>query len=124
LRLSLVTVPVKAYPAVSGAAASPFHLRHASCGRRLQYQKRCPDHGPVESEAIVRGYEHAPDQYVVVDPEELDRLRPARDQALVLEQFLPLGEIDPALFAGRSWYLLPGPTRLPKRSSRRRGGVT
>ena len=93
LRLSLVTVPVKAYPAVSSSAASPFHLLHAACGQRIRYAKQCPLHGPVDGDAIVRGYEYATDQYVVVEPEELERLRPPRDKALVLEQFVPVDEI-------------------------------
>jgi DNA end-binding protein Ku len=102
-----VSVPVKAYPAVTSTSVSPFHLLHADCGRRLQYQKRCPEHGPVEADAIVRGYEYAPDHWIVVEPEELDRLRPARDKALILEQFLPVQDVAPTLFAGRSLYLLP-----------------
>ena len=57
--------------------------------------------------AIVKGYEYAPDRYVVVDSQELDRLRPARDKALLLEQCLPVAAVDPTLFAGRSLYLLP-----------------
>ncbi len=107
LRLSLVSVPVKAYPAVSSTAASPFHLLHASCGQRIRYAKNCPQHGPVESDAIVRGYEYAPDQFVVVEAEELNRLRPVKDRALILEQFLPVQEVAPTFFAGRSLYLYP-----------------
>lgn len=107
LRLSLVAVPVKAYPAVRTSAATPFHQLHAGCGQRLRYEKRCPQHGPVEADAIVRGYAYAPDQHVVVEPEELDQLRPARDKALVLEHFLPAHQVEPTAFAGRSLYLLP-----------------
>jgi DNA end-binding protein Ku len=108
LRISLVAVPVKAYPAVSSTSSSPhFHLLHAGCGQRIGYQKHCPCHGAVEAEAIVRGYEYAPGQHVVVEPEELDKLRPARDKALVLEQFVAIQEVDPTFFAGRSLYLLP-----------------
>jgi DNA end-binding protein Ku len=108
LRISLVAVPVKAYPAVCSTSSSPhFHLLHAGCGQRIGYQKHCPCHGAVEAEAIVRGYEYAPGQHVVVEPEELDQLRPARDRALVLEQFVPIQEVDPTFFAGRSLYLLP-----------------
>jgi DNA end-binding protein Ku len=108
LRVSLVAVPVKAYAAVSSTSASPhFHLLHAGCGQRIGYQKRCPTHGTVEAEAIVRGYEYAPGQHVVVEAEELDKLRPARDKALVLEQFVAVGEVDPVFFSGRSLYLLP-----------------
>jgi hypothetical protein len=105
LRLSLVSVPVKAYPAVTSTATSPFHLLHVSCGQRIRYAKHCPQHGTVESDAIVRGYEYAPDQFVVIEAEELNRLRPVKDRALILEQFLPVQEVAPTFFAGRSLYL-------------------
>lgn len=107
LRLSLVAVPVKAYPAHSSAAAIHFNQLHARCGQRIHYQKRCPVHGPVEAADIVRGYPYAPDQYVLIEPEELDKVRPAKDKALVLEQFLPAFQVDPLFFAGRSLYVLP-----------------
>ena len=107
LRLSLVALPVKAYPAVAGKTVSHFHLLHAGCGQRLQYQKRCPKHGPVTSDAIVKGYPYSRDRCVVVEPEEIEKLRPAKDKALVLEQFVTLREIDPVRFAGRSLYLWP-----------------
>jgi DNA end-binding protein Ku len=81
-------------------------LLHASCGQRIRYAKNCPQHGSVESDAIVRGYEYAPDQFVV-EAEELNRLRPVRDRALILEQFLPVQEVAPTFFAGRSLYLFP-----------------
>ena len=107
LRLSLVTVPVKAYPAHNSAAAIQFNQLHANCGRRIQHQKRCPVHGPVDAVDITHGYQYAPDQYVLIDPEESDKVRPAKDKALVLEQFIPMHQIDPVLFAGRSLYLVP-----------------
>jgi DNA end-binding protein Ku len=107
LRLSLVSLPVKAYPAVSSTSACHFHLLHAGCGQRITYAKHCSQHGPVEGDAIVRGYEYAAGQYVVVEPQELEQLRPARDKALILEQFVPVQDVAPTLFAGRSLYLLP-----------------
>jgi DNA end-binding protein Ku len=42
-----------------------------------------------------------------MEAEELEQLRPVRDKALVLEQFVPAGDVDPSFFAGRSLYLLP-----------------
>jgi DNA end-binding protein Ku len=108
LRISLVAIPVKAYPAVSSTASAPrFHFLHAGCGQRIGYQKHCPRHGPVPAEAIERGYEFAPGQHVVVEADELEKLRPARDKALVLEQFVSMANVDPIFFAGRSLYLLP-----------------
>ena len=107
LRISLVSVPVKAYPVVTSTTASPFHFLHADCGQRIRYEKHCPQHGAVPAEAIVRGYEYAPRHYVLMEAEELEQLRPARDKALVLEQFVPVGDIDSTFYAGRSLYLLP-----------------
>jgi DNA end-binding protein Ku len=107
LRLSLVAVPVKAYPALSSATAVHFNQLHADCGQRIQYQKRCPQHGPVETAEIVRGYQYAPEQYVLVEADEVDKIRPVKDKALVLEQFVPAHQVDPVLWAGRSLYLAP-----------------
>jgi DNA end-binding protein Ku len=108
LRIGLVAVPIKAYPAVTSSSRAPqAHLLHADCGQRIAYHKHCPRHGPVPAEAIVKGYEFAPDRYVVVEAQELDRLRPARDKALLLEHCIPVAQVDPTLFAGRSLYLLP-----------------
>ncbi len=47
------------------------------------------------------------DQHVVLDPDELDALRPAQDRALRLERFVDPGQCDPVLFSGRSLHLLP-----------------
>jgi DNA end-binding protein Ku len=80
---------------------------HAGCGQRINYAKLCPHHGPVEADAVVKGYEYAPEQYVVVEPEELEQLRPPRDKALLLEQFIAVEEVPPMFFGGRSLYLVP-----------------
>ena len=107
LQLSLVGIPVKAYPAVRTNEACHFHLLHADCGERIRYAKHCPVHGAVDAAAIVRGFAYAPGRHVVLAPEELDALRPSRDRALCLECFLDPAQLDPALFSGRSLYLLP-----------------
>jgi len=108
LRISLVAVPVKAYAAVSSTSSSSrCHMLHAGCGQRIGYQKHCPRHGAVESAGIVRGYEYSRGQHVVVEPEELGKLRPARDKALVLKQFVAQAEVDPTFYADNSLHLLP-----------------
>jgi non-homologous end joining protein Ku len=57
LQLSLVGIPLKAYPAARTRDAPSAHLLHADCGQRLRYAKHCPVHGPVHPDAIVKGYE-------------------------------------------------------------------
>ncbi len=107
LRLSLVTVPVKAYPAITTTTETQCHQLHADCGQRIRYIKQCPLHGPVEAGAIVSGYPYAPDQHVVIDDDQLDQLRAPADRGLCLEHFIDADEFEPALFAGRSLYLMP-----------------
>jgi DNA end-binding protein Ku len=107
VQFSLVAFPVKAYPAVSSTEVSHFHQLHGECGQRIRYEKRCPVHGAVDAAAIVRGYPYAPDRYVILEATELDQLRPPQDRVLRLEKFLEPVQLDPALFAGRSLYLLP-----------------
>jgi DNA end-binding protein Ku len=75
---------VQAYPAVSSADEIHLNQLHTGCGQRIRYEKRCPIHGPVEAGSISRGYEYAPDQYVIVESEELDHIRPSQDKALAL----------------------------------------
>src|SRR5262249_48518114 len=108
LRLSLVAVPVKAHPAsVSGGGDICLHQLHAGCHQRIRYHKVCPRHGEVQSDAIVSGYEYSKDQYVVVDPAELDQLRSQADHAITIAEFIAPTALDPVYASGKSYYLLP-----------------
>jgi DNA end-binding protein Ku len=107
LRLSLVAVPVKAYPAVASSEAIGLNQLHRQCKERIRYEKHCPTHGKLEADEIVKGYQFAPDRYVVIEPEELDNIRPAKDKALTLEQFVEPAEVDAVRFSGRTLHLLP-----------------
>lgn len=107
LQVSLVSVPVKAYPAVSTTDTIRFNQLHGDCGQRIRYQKHCPVHGQVDTAQIVKGYPYAPDQYVVVEDWELEQLRPPKEKALLLEQFVEAGQVDPVMLSGRTLYLFP-----------------
>ena len=107
LQLSLVGIPLQAYPAVRSRDLPTCHQFHAHCGQRIRHAKHCPVHGPVDAAEVVRGYEYGPGQHLIVEPEELDRLRPAQDRALRLERFCRPEQVEPLLFSGRSLYLLP-----------------
>jgi len=102
LRLSLVAVPVKAYSAsTSGGGEIHLHQLHAHCHRRIRYHKVCPLHGEVQNDAIVSGYEYTQDQYVVVDPAELDQLRNAADHAVTIAEFIAPAGLDVGQEAGQ-----------------------
>jgi DNA end-binding protein Ku len=114
LQLSLVGIPLKAYPAVRNRDLPTCHQFHGHCGQRIRHAKHCPVHGPVDAAEVVRGYEYGPGQHLIVEPEELDQLRPAQDRALRLERFCCPEQVEPLLFSGRSLYLLPdGPAAEP-----------
>jgi DNA end-binding protein Ku len=108
LKLSVVSVPVKAYTATSSEASEiRFNQLHAECNSRIQYKKSCPIHGEVSQGDIVSGYEYAKGQYVIVNPDELDKLRTEDDKAIKIDTFIPPTIIDPIYLTGRTYYLVP-----------------
>ena len=107
LRLSLVTVPVRAYTATSSGSEIRLNQLHGECNQRVKYQKSCPEHGALSSDDIVSGYEYTKGQYVVVDLDELQKLRPERDNAIRIDGFVESGTIEQIYHTGRTYYLLP-----------------
>lgn len=107
IKLSLVSVPVKAYTANATGAEIHLNQLHAECNSRIKYQKHCPLHGEVSSDEIVSGYEFAKGQYVVIDLDELSKLRKESDKSIAIDGFIPADEIDPVYFSGRTHYLVP-----------------
>jgi DNA end-binding protein Ku len=107
LKLSLISVPVKAFTANDTGGEIHLNQLHKECNARVKYIKVCPEHGELKSEAIVSGYEHSKDNYVVVDPDELDKLRTKTDRAVSIDGFIPAGAIDGMYYAGKAHYLLP-----------------
>jgi DNA end-binding protein Ku len=108
LRLNLLAVPVKAYTAtVSGGGKISFNMLHEKCHSRIQYKKFCPVHGEVPNEEIVSGYEFAKGKYLIVDPDELDKLVPENDKAINIDVFIRPDALDPAYYSGRTYYLVP-----------------
>ena len=107
LRLSLVSVPVKAYTANNTEEEVRLNQLHADCHGRVRYKKVCESHGELKSDDIVSGYEYAKDQYVVIDDEELSSVRAQQDHSVNIDGFIAPEKVDPVYFAGRTYYLLP-----------------
>ncbi len=107
LRLSLVTVPVRAYTASATGNEIRLNQLHGECNNRIKYQKSCPEHGVVANDEIVSGYEFTKGQYVVVDVEELSKLRPEADKTIRIDGFVATDTVDPLYLTGRTYYLLP-----------------
>jgi DNA end-binding protein Ku len=108
LKLNLVTVPVKAFTATaSGGGEIHLNQLHSVCNSRIQYKKNCPIHGEVPSGEIVSGYEYTKGQYVVVDTDELSKLRSEDDKAITIDTFIGPTVIDPVYYTGKTYYLVP-----------------
>lgn len=108
IRFSLVSIPCKAYTATASSSGGvALNQLHKDCGARIKYTKTCPVHGEVPTSEIVSGYEFAKDQYVVIDPDEIETLRSKSDKTLGIEAFISSETIEPRYFTGRTMYLVP-----------------
>ncbi len=106
LRLSLVNIPVKLYPATTAERAIALHQIHQPSGKRIRYQKVAPGVGPVENEEITKGYEYEKGKYVLVDQNEIDELKLESKQTIELARFVDQDAIDVRYYE-TPYYLLP-----------------
>jgi DNA end-binding protein Ku len=107
ISFGLVNIPIKLYNAVSRKNVS-FHQIDAESGARIKMQRVSSKTGEeVPYERIVKGYELAPERYVLVEPEELDALDPEATHTIDIEEFVDLVDIDP-IFFDSAYYLAPG----------------
>jgi DNA end-binding protein Ku len=108
ISFGLVTVPVKLYSAVNRKTVR-FHQLSGKTGVRVAQKRVDPQSDEeVPYESIVKGYELAPERYVVIKPEELDALQPQKTRTIEIEDFVELSQIDP-IYYDHPYYLAPGP---------------
>lgn len=106
ISFGLVSIPVRMYTA-AGSGGVRFNMLHAKCGTRIKQQLWCPkDEVVVDRADIVKGYEHAKDQYVQVKDEELKALEGEASQIIDITEFVPLPKVDPIYFEN-TYYLGP-----------------
>jgi DNA end-binding protein Ku len=106
LRLSLVNIPVRLYPATSSERRIELHQIHEPSGKRIRYQKVAPGVGPVENEEITKGYEYEKGKYVLIDQKEVDELKLESKQTIELVRFVDKDAID-ARYYETPYYLMP-----------------
>jgi DNA end-binding protein Ku len=107
ISFGLVNIPVKLYSAVSRKTVR-FNQLDGKDGTRIQQKRVNPNTGDeVPYERIVKGYEIAPDRYVVVKPEELESVEPRKTHMIEIEDFVEIDQIDP-IFYDHPYYLAPG----------------
>ena len=107
LKVSLVNIPVKVFPATESAAALSFNQLHAECQTRIQQKKWCPHcEREVTNAEIVKGYEFEKGRYVVVTEEDFSKVTVESTRVINLVQFTGDGSLDP-MYVDKSYYLAP-----------------
>jgi DNA end-binding protein Ku len=107
MKVSLVTVPVRVFPATNTAGVIRFNQLHAECQTRITQKKRCPKcDREVDKSEIVKGYEFDKGRYVVVDDEDIAKAKPESTRIINLLRFADVDSIDP-IYVERPYYLAP-----------------
>ena len=106
IRLALVSIPVELYPATKSGASIQFHQVHEPSGKRIKYEKVVPGIGPVDRDEIMKGYEVSKGHYVLLDPEEIEKVKLESKKTLDLVQFVDVGDID-AMYFEKPYYVAP-----------------
>ena len=95
LKLSLVSCPIALYPASSSSERVSFNRINTKTGNRLKQQMVDAETGqPVEKEDIGRGYEYAKGQYLIVEDDELAKIKIESTHTIEIDRFVPRAEID------------------------------
>lgn len=106
ISFGLVNVPVKLFSAQSPKDVR-FHQLHGPDNGRIRQKRFCEVEGAeVPYDEIVKGYEIAPEQYVIIEPGELEDFDPKATHTIDIEEFCHLDQIDPIYFE-RAYYLAP-----------------
>jgi DNA end-binding protein Ku len=106
ITFGMISIPVKLYGATQNKDLS-FNLLHDECKSRLRQKRWCPVHDrEVTNDEIVRGYEYAKDQYVVISEQDLEELPVPSKHTIELTSFVKQDDIDP-IYYETSYYLEP-----------------
>jgi len=107
LKISLVNIPIKVFPATDAGATLSFNQLHAECQTRIQQKRWCPKcECEVPNSDLVKGYEFEKGRYVVVTDEDLEKVKVESTRVINLEKFTDDTAIDP-IYLERPYYLAP-----------------
>jgi DNA end-binding protein Ku len=107
LKISLVNIPIKVFPATESSGSISFNQLHGECQTRIQQKRWCPHcNREVPNSEIVKGSEFEKGRYVVMSDEDFDQVRPESTRVIDLVQFADAAAIDP-MYVDRTYYLAP-----------------
>jgi len=106
LKLSLVTCPVALYTATNAGGDVHFNLINPKTNNRIKMITTDPDTGPVERSELVKGYEVAKGEYILLTDDEIKSVKLESTKTIDIERFVPGDEID-RLYWDNPYYLAP-----------------
>src|SRR5580765_974454 len=107
LKISLVNIPIKVFPATDSGATLSFNQLHGECQTRIQQKRWCPNcQREVPNTDIVKGYEFEKGRYVVMAEDDIEKVRVESTRVINLETFTDDTAIDP-IYLERPYYLAP-----------------
>src|SRR6188474_925208 len=99
IRFSLVTIPIRIYNAVDTEEAIRFNQLHKEDNGAVGYEKKCKKCGKaLTSEEIVKGYQFEPEQFVIVSPEDVEKIKLKSTKVIEIEGFIDASEVHPTLY--------------------------
>jgi DNA end-binding protein Ku len=109
LTFGLVSFPIRLYSAARPETIH-FHLLHKKDLSRVREVMYCArEDKPLERSELVKGYEYEKDRYLVIEPDELEKVAPPTAKVMEILQFVRMDEIDPIFFE-TSYYVAPEET--------------
>ena len=107
LKISLVNIPIRVFPATDSAATISFNQLHRECQTRIQQKKWCPTcQIEVNNDDIVKGYQFEKGKYALIEEEDIEKVRPPSTRVINIMQFTDASVIDP-VYVERPYYLGP-----------------
>ena len=99
IRFSLVTIPIRIYNAVDTEETIRFNQLHKDDNGPVGYDKKCKKCSKVlTNDEIVKGYQFEPEQYVIVSPEDLAKIKLKSTKVIDIEGFIDAEEVHPTLY--------------------------
>ena len=99
IRFSLVTIPIRIYNAVDTEETIRFNQLHKEDNGAVGYEKKCKKCGKaLTAEEIVKGYQFEPEQYVIVSPDDLAKIKLKSTKVIEIEGFIDASEVHPTLY--------------------------
>lgn len=112
-KVSLVSFGIQLIPATNTKSGINFHQLDRASGQRIRHLNVVGDNEPIEYSEIVKGYEYSKGKYLVVEPEEISKLRIETKNVIDVQQFVSVSELAPAVFE-KPYFVVPDPKESPE----------